>query len=115
MTGIRGDHTIRRTDVGAEPSDSEEVHVVAVVEGQRREGTAWLRVDRSARALRWSSEGPNKYHGELRVEDDGDGSATVRVTLHTERADGPGIRAGLEQTLANIKQQTEGSSTEPAS
>jgi hypothetical protein len=36
------------------------------------------------------------------------------VRLHTERADGPGIRAGLEQTLASIKQQVEGSSTDLA-
>jgi hypothetical protein len=36
----------------------------------------------------------------------------VVVRLHTERADGPGIRAGLEQTPASIKQAVEGSSTD---
>ncbi|MFC7659677.1 hypothetical protein ACFQV8_29515 [Pseudonocardia benzenivorans] len=39
------------------------------------------------------------------------GDATVTVRLHTERADGPGIRAGLEQTLAEIKTAVEGTST----
>ncbi|HEY2190900.1 MAG TPA: hypothetical protein VGH76_01175 [Actinomycetospora sp.] len=34
--------------------------------------------------------------------------------MHTEHADGPGIRAGLEQTLANLKAQLDGSSTESA-
>ncbi|TQL91136.1 hypothetical protein [Pseudonocardia kunmingensis] len=38
----------------------------------------------------------------------------VTVRLHTERADGPGIRAGLEQTLATIKREIEGRTTDPA-
>ncbi|ODU02708.1 MAG: hypothetical protein ABS81_16720 [Pseudonocardia sp. SCN 72-86] len=42
------------------------------------------------------------------------GDATVTVKLHTERADGPGIRAGPEQTLAEIKIAVEGSSTSRA-
>ena len=56
---------------------------------------------------------PNGYHGELEVAS-ADSGSRVAVRLHTERADGPGIRAGLEQTLASIKQQVEGSSTDPA-
>jgi hypothetical protein len=44
----------------------------------------------------------------------GDEESRVTVTLHTEHVDGPGIRAGLEQTLANLKTQLDGSSTEPA-
>ena len=98
---------------GEHAKEGEEVHVVADVEGTRREGEAWLSVDDGQRALRWGSEGPNGYHGELRVVPDGNGSQ-VAVRLHTERADGPGIRAGLEQTLASIKRQAEGSSTDPA-
>ena len=95
-----------------EPIGNGQARVVAVVAGHRREGTAWLRTDESRRAMRWGSEESNGYHGELRIEDAPDGSATVTVVLHTERADGPGIRAGLEQTLANIKQLVEGRSTE---
>ena len=95
---------------GAEEG-AEEVHVVAEVEGTRREGEAWLAVDDAQRTLRWGSEGPNGYHGELQVSPAGSG-AEVAVRLHTERADGPGIRAGLEQTLASIKQAVEGSSTD---
>lgn len=96
----------------AEPVGNGEARVAAMIAGQRREGTAWLRTDASRRAMQWGSEGSNGYHGELRVEDGPDGSPTATVLLHTERADGPGIRAGLEQTLANIKTLVEGRSTE---
>lgn len=48
--------------------------------------------------MRWGSPGPNDYQGELTVT--GNGGSTLTVTLNTERADGPGIRAGLETTLA---------------
>lgn len=86
---------------------ADEVHVVADVDGTRREGEAWMRADADRRSLAWGSEGPNSYAGEL-VVGDADGGSTVTVRLHTERADGPGIRAGLEQTLASIKEQVEG-------
>lgn len=89
----------------------EEIHVVADVDGTEREGDAWIVVEDDRRALRWGSEGPNSYEGELEVSPAGDGSE-VAVRLHTERADGPGIRAGLEQTLSSIKRHFEGSSTD---
>ncbi len=98
---------------GEHVEGGDEVHVVADVEGKRREGDAWISVDDAARTLRWGSEGPNGYHGELEVAS-ADSGSRVAVRLHTERVDGPGIRAGLEQTLASIKQQVEGSSTDPA-
>jgi uncharacterized protein YndB with AHSA1/START domain len=91
----------------------DEVHVVAEVEGTRREGEAWMTRDGGQRRLSWGSEGPNGYRGDLDV-DPADGGSRVTVRLHTERADGPGIRAGLEQTLAEIKRRVEGSSTDPA-
>lgn len=100
--------------VSVESAGQGAVHVVAQVEGQRREGEAWFELDEQARTMRWGSEGDNQYHGELEVTDAGDGQSTVTVSLHTQRADGPGIRAGLEQTLANIKRQVEGRSTHPA-
>jgi uncharacterized membrane protein len=98
----------------AESAGHQAVHVVANVEGQRREGEAWLAVDSDARRLQWGSEGPNDYHGELTVTPSGNGGgeSEVQVFLRTERADGPGIRAGLEQTLANLKQILDGSSVE---
>ena len=96
---------------GEHAGDGEEVHVVADVEGTRRKGEAWIAVDDAQRTLRWGSEGSNSYHGELQVSPAASG-AEVAVRLHTERADGPGIRAGLEQTLASIKQAVEGSSTD---
>lgn len=97
----------------AEPAEGEAVHVTALVEGHRREGEAWFRVDADRRTVAWGSEGPNDYNGELAVSPEGDDSA-VTVSLRTERADGPGISAGLEGTLANIKRILDGSSTEPA-
>lgn len=95
---------------GEHVAEGEEVHVVADVEGTRREGDAWIDADEERRTLRWGSEGPNAYHGELQVSPDGDGSE-VAVRLHTERADGEAIRKGLQETLATIKQQVEGGST----
>lgn len=98
---------------GASAHGGAEVHVVAEVEGTRREGEAWLTRDAGERTLSWGSEGPNGYRGDLHVDPAGEGSQ-VTVRLHTERADGPAIRAGLEQTLAAIKQQVEGSGTGPS-
>lgn len=100
--------------VEARPLQGNSVHVVAEVEGERRQGEAWIEADAPGFTLRWGSQGPNDYHGELAVTATDDGGAQVTVTLNTERADSPGIRAGLEQTLANIKRLVEGSSTQRA-
>jgi uncharacterized protein YndB with AHSA1/START domain len=97
-------------DAHAEGGD--DVHVVAEVEGHRYEGEAWMHADPDAKHVRWGAESTSGYHGELFVIGIGDEESKVTVTLHTEHADGPGIRAGLEQTLANLKQQLDGSSTE---
>lgn len=96
----------------ATSTGGEEVAVVANIEGQRYEGTAWLHADQDARSLRWGAERTSGYHGELFVTGIGDEDSRVTVTLHTERADGPGIRAGLEQTLAELKRILDGSATE---
>ncbi len=96
---------------GQEVDEGDEVQVAADVDGVRRQGEAWIATDQERRALRWGSEGHSGYRGELQVEDSGTGSQ-VTVRLHTERADGPGVRAGLEQTLASIKRLVEGSSTD---
>ena len=92
---------------GDVPPGADAVHSVAVVDGQRAEGEAWFQADAAARSISWGSEGPNDYHGELRVDGDGDGSR-VSVTLHTEHAEGDRIREGLETTLAQIKDRVEG-------
>lgn len=96
---------------GAEPAGDDRVFVAAEVEGERREGEAWFDVDTARRSMRWGAPGPNDYNGELTVTSDGAGGAHLTVALHTERADGPGIRAGLETTLANVKRIVEGSGT----
>lgn len=97
-------------DAHAEGGD--DVHVVADVEGHRYEGEAWMHADPDAKHVRWGAGSTSGYHGELFVTGIGDEESRVTVTLHTEHADGPGIRAGLEQTLANLKAQLDGSSTE---
>ena len=84
-----------------------EHRVLAEVDGQRREGEAWFTTDADDRSLRWGSEGPNDYHGELRVDGSGE-SAQVTVRLHTEHGEGARIQEGLEATLATIKQEVEG-------
>ena len=43
---------------GEHVEDGDKVHVVADVEGKRREGDAWISVDDAARTLRWGCEGP---------------------------------------------------------
>ena len=96
----------------ARSSGPEEVAVVANVEGERYEGTAWMHADADARSLRWGAERPSGYHGELFVTGIGDTESRVTVALHTERADGPGIRAGLEQTLAQLKKTLDGATTD---
>ena len=92
---------------GSVPPGSDAVHTVAEVDGTRREGEAWFRRDEDARSISWGSEGPNDYHGELRVDADG-GSSRVTVTLHTEHVEGERIQEGLETTLAQIKDTVEG-------
>lgn len=91
----------------------EEVSVEAQVEpgdvgsedggaGRTVRGEAWFRIDADGRRLEWGSEGPNDYHGELAVSEDGDGSRVV-VRLHTLHDDAEGIEQGLAQTLENIE------------
>ncbi|MFR9801730.1 SRPBCC family protein [Pseudonocardia sp. RS010] len=92
---------------GDVPGGAEEVHVVAEVDGERKEGEAWFDSDPALRSLRWGSEGPNAYHGELSVNAASEGSE-VTVALHTEHGDGDRVRAGLERTLSEIKRAVEG-------
>lgn len=95
----------------AAPGEGEEVTTTASLpDGRSVEGTAWFRVDRPGQRIEWGSEGPSNYHGQLDVTPDGDGSQ-VSVQLHTTRVDegNEEVRAGLAQTLANIKAQIEGS------
>ena len=90
----------------AEPAGGDAVHTVAEVDGHRREGDAWFTTDAEARSIRWGSEGPNHYGGELEVLGDPTGSR-VTVRLHTEHVDGPGITEGLAETLEQIKRNVE--------
>lgn len=91
----------------AEPAGKDAVHTVAEVEGTEREGEAWFTTDAAARSIRWGSEGPNNYSGELSVSG-ADGGSSVTVTLHTEHVDGDRIDDGLRETLRQIKTNVEG-------
>ncbi|WP_018334203.1 SRPBCC family protein [Actinomycetospora chiangmaiensis] len=97
----------------ARATEGDSVHVVAVVEGERYEGEAWMHSDPGSRALRWGADRPSGYHGELFVRSVGDTASSVTVTLHTEKADGPGIDAGLADTLAQLKKNLDGRTTDP--
>lgn len=90
----------------AEPAGGDAVHTVADVEGTRREGEAWFRVDDQARTISWGAEGSSDYSGALDVSGSGSGSQ-VTVRLHTEHVDGEAITAGLQETLATIKRNVE--------
>jgi uncharacterized membrane protein len=86
----------------ATPGDGETVQTTATMpDGTETAGEAWFHVDSAAKALSWGSEGPNDYHGQLEVADDGDTS-----TLSTERTEIDRIQQGLEQTLTNISRLT---------
>jgi hypothetical protein len=99
----------------AEPAGQDEVHVVADVDGVTREGQAWFRVDRERRHLAWGSERPDNYHGYLDVTGH-ERTSSVRVFLHTERADSGDIDRGVAGTLAGIKRLVEaGPAPGPAS
>jgi len=73
-------------------------------------GDAWFTIDADSRTLRWGSEGPHDYHGELEVTRSGDAASTVTVRLHTTHQ-AEGIQDGIDETLANI-QRLAGSSGE---
>lgn len=90
----------------AEPAGGDAVHTVAEVDGTEREGEAWFTADAEARSIRWGSEGPNHYSGELAVTGAETGSQ-VTVRLHTEHVDGQAINDGLTETLAHIKRNVE--------
>jgi hypothetical protein len=87
----------------AEPRGGESVHVEAEVHGHRVASEAWLHTDAGTRSLSWGAEGPDDYHGELRVEAAGPASAEITVKLSSVRdADDGEVQKGLEQTVAAI-------------
>ena len=97
----------------AEKSGPDEVHTTANVHGKETSGKAEFHVDKQSRQIRWSSEGPNNYHGELEVKGEGKASE-VTVKLHTERKEGQEIEQGLQRTLDNIVKLVEKDSVKAA-
>lgn len=89
----------------AEPAGGEVVHVVAEVHGHRVDGEAWVRPNATERTLEWGAEGPDDYHGELRVDEVAPGRSSITVSLHSVRAaEGDEVQEGLEQTVAVLTQ-----------
>ena len=101
------------TMTSAEKSGPNEVHVTANVHGKEEAGKAEFHVDKASKKIRWSSEGPNDYHGELQVSGQGD-TSEVSVKLHTTRAGGGDIEQGLQKTLDNIVRLVEQGSAKAA-
>src|SRR4051794_34974203 len=46
-------------------------------------GDAWFTIDADHLTVKWGSEGPHDYHGQLEVTPSGDAASTVTVSLHT--------------------------------
>lgn len=89
----------------AEPEGGEQVHVEAEVHGHHVESEAWVRPDAGRRSLEWGAEGPDDYHGELRVEEVSPGRSRITVSLHSVReASGDEVQRGLEETVAVLTQ-----------
>jgi hypothetical protein len=85
----------------AEPRAGDSVHVEAEVHGERVASEAWLHTDSATRSLTWGAEGPDDYHGELRVRETGPATSEITVTLHSVREAGAEeVQQGLEQTVA---------------
>ncbi|MEA5361031.1 SRPBCC family protein [Amycolatopsis sp., V23-08] len=87
----------------AEPRGGDSVHVEAEVHGHRVEGEAWLHTDPGTRSLEWGAEGPDDYHGKLRIDESGPAASEITVTLSSVREAGDDeVQRGLEQTVAAI-------------
>lgn len=57
------------------------------------------------RRLEWGAEGPDDYHGELRVDELTVGRSRITVSLHSVReAESSELQDGLEQTVAALIQ-----------
>ncbi len=97
----------------AENAGPDEIHVTASVHGKKEEGKAEFHVDKAAKKLRWSSEGPNDYHGELEVTEQGS-TSQVAVKLHTKRTEREQIEQGLRETLNNVVRLVEQDSSKAA-
>jgi uncharacterized protein YndB with AHSA1/START domain len=89
----------------ANPEGGESVHVEATVHGHQVSGEAWIRPNEQEHRLEWGAEGPDDYHGELRVEEVAPGRSRITVSLHSVRAaEGDEVQEGLEQTVAALTQ-----------
>ena len=85
--------------------------------GEVVEGEAWFRVDHAALTMQWASEGPRDYHGELSVASvDGgiDAGARVHVVVSTDRVESEQVQAGVDRTVATIKEKLEARHTDSA-
>jgi len=97
----------------ARSAGPDEVYSTANVNGKEVEGKANFHVDKKAKKLQWSSEGPNDYRGELEVTGEGNASQ-VAVKLHTKSTNKQQIEDGLQKTLDNIVRLVEESATKAA-
>lgn len=87
-----------------QPRHGEVVQVETERDRHHVDTQGWLRVDRARRRLRWGSQWPNDYSGQLDVIDRGAGACDIVVELNTTRAEGEGVRHELEQAVATLTQ-----------
>ena len=102
FTGVTEAHPVTgdQLHVTAEPQPGEEGPPEKV------EADATFEIDADRRALKWGSEGPHDYHGELQVSPEGTGSR-VEVTLHTQH-EAEDIEDGIDDTLDHIRELVDG-------
>nr|WP_081687334.1 SRPBCC family protein [Glycomyces tenuis] len=92
----------------AEPEGGETVRVEADVHGDHVEGEAWVRPSPADRRLEWGAEGPDDYHGELRVDESSPGRSRITISLHSVReAEGGEVQDGLERTVEALTRAAE--------
>ncbi|CAM3717845.1 SRPBCC family protein [Kibdelosporangium persicum] len=91
----------------AKPAGGDRVDVVAEVHGEKEEGEAWFRVDRTARRIQWGAPGSD-YSGVLDIKADQD-RTIVDIELHTAQphASDDEIDQALDATLDHIRDQVE--------
>jgi len=97
----------------ARPHDGDQVTVTAHLDldGEPEkdvEGEAWIKVIEDGKSLEWGAAGPHDYRGRLHVAPGDNGNeSTLRVEMHTERAEGEQVDHGLRETLQGIKAAVE--------
>ncbi len=88
--------------VSVAPAGEDKLHVVAEVGDRQVEADGWMNVDANGLVVDWGAEGPDDYHGQMQLHDDGDGVTGVLATLSTAGAADEQIQQALEEALSRL-------------